>query len=118
MHFDFFLMAVGYTVCNRKNVSPRSQIESPKIADFVNCFGTCFFDSHQIAHGEQQGIPWMQREKENHRLKEKDENQSFLDWILATCDRLLFGTDKTAADSEPELGIWTPPKSEKDDGKD
>lgn len=64
------------------------------------------------------GKSLMQREKENYRLREKDENQSFVDWILSTCDRLLFGTDKTAAESEPELGIWTPPKSEKDEEKE
>ena len=64
------------------------------------------------------GKSLMQREKENHRLREKDENQSFLDWILSTCDRLLFGPDRKAANSEPELGIWAPPKSEEDEEKE
>ena len=51
-------------------------------------------------------------------MREKDDNESFLDWILSTCDRLLFGTNKKAAESQPELGIWTPPNSNKDEEKD
>ena len=52
-----------------------------------------------------------QWEKENH-LKQRGDGQSFLDWIVGTCDRLLFGPEATAVRSEPEVGLWTPGSNE------
>ena len=52
-----------------------------------------------------------QWEKENH-LHQKGDGQSFLDWIVGTCDRLLFGPEATVAQSEPEAGLWASGSSE------